>query len=147
MQIKNEDTSSFIWWSGKRHFKLLFQINFFSQQKKLSYALWIFLCRRLIFRSLKTSIKRESFCPCLFQAAQNVSSHSWSGNPHDYTIGGVLSGAPEIEQYFRQVLSVSGFSNISPWFRFIQRLEEYFLGHKLPCSCFINRQIRSLWRF
>jgi len=45
----------------------------------------------------------------IWQAVHNVSSQSWSGNPREYTIGGVLSGAPEIEHYFKQVLSVSLF--------------------------------------
>ena len=43
----------------------------------------------------------------VFKSFQNVSSQAWTGNPREYTIGGVLSGLADIEHYFRQVLSVS----------------------------------------
>jgi hypothetical protein len=39
----------------------------------------------------------------------NNATNKWVSNPVEYTIGGVLSGAPGIDHYFRQVLSVSVF--------------------------------------
>ena len=38
---------------------------------------------------------------------KNRSFEVFKGNPTEYTIGGVLSGAPGVEFYFTQVLSVS----------------------------------------
>ena len=38
---------------------------------------------------------------------KNQSWDVFKGNPTEYTIGGVLSGAPGVEFYFTQVLSVS----------------------------------------
>ena len=38
---------------------------------------------------------------------KNHSFEVFKGNPTEYTIGGVLSGAPGVEFYFTQVLSVS----------------------------------------
>ena len=38
---------------------------------------------------------------------KNHSRDVFKGNPTEYTIGGVLSGAPGVEFYFTQVLSVS----------------------------------------
>ena len=40
-------------------------------------------------------------------ASKNASWKAFTGNPNEYTIGGVLSGAPGVEFYFTQVLSVS----------------------------------------
>ena len=37
----------------------------------------------------------------------NSSGSAWTGNPTEYTIGGVLSGSVGIEQYFTRVLRVS----------------------------------------
>ncbi len=36
----------------------------------------------------------------------NASFTAFKGNPNEYTIGGVLSGAQDVEFYFTQVLSV-----------------------------------------
>ena len=48
--------------------------------------------------------------PYSYSADQNKNNRSFEvfkGNPTEYTIGGVLSGAPGVEFYFTQVLSVS----------------------------------------
>ena len=47
---------------------------------------------------------------------KNASRKAFTGNPDEYTIGGVLSGASDVEFYFTQVLSVSRLLTVSaPW--------------------------------
>lgn len=46
-----------------------------------------------------------SFAPDGATSAGNNSGQGWTGNPREYTIGGVLSGEPGIDHYFTQILS------------------------------------------
>ena len=61
----------------------------------------------------RTSSKTRSNSGYSFSDASNTNNNSsgsgsiWTGNPEEYTIGGVLSGSSGIEHYFTQVLSVS----------------------------------------
>lgn len=43
---------------------------------------------------------------------KNASQKAFTGNPNEYTIGGVLSGTKDVEHYFTQVLSVSAIKKI-----------------------------------
>ena len=51
--------------------------------------------------------------------SKNVSQQSFTGNPNEYTIGGVLSSM-DVEHYFIQILSVSNFCYI-----FVRQISSY----------------------
>ena len=58
----------------------------------------------------KTSSKSSnsySYSDATNTGSINSSGSAWTGNPTEYTIGGVLSGSVGIEQYFTRVLRVS----------------------------------------
>ena len=64
---------------------------------------------------------------------KNHSFEVFKGNPTEYTIGGVLSGAPGVEFYFTQVLSVSLFgARITPPSQFTP-LKNFRQRRKLEC--------------
>ena len=50
--------------------------------------------------------------------SKNVSEQSFTGNPNEYTIGGVLSSM-DVEHYFIQILSVSTFCYIRQTLRYV----------------------------
>ena len=50
--------------------------------------------------------------------SKNVSEQSFTGNPNEYTIGGVLSSM-DVEHYFIQILSVSTFGYIRQTLRYV----------------------------
>ena len=51
--------------------------------------------------------------------SKNISAQSFTGNPNEYTIGGVLSSM-DVEHYFIQILSVSAFCYIRQTLRYVQ---------------------------
>ena len=50
--------------------------------------------------------------------SKNISAQSFTGNPNEYTIGGVLSSM-DVEHYFIQILSVSTFCYIRQTLRYV----------------------------
>ena len=61
--------------------------------------------------------------------SKNISAQSFTGNPNEYTIGGVLSSM-DVEHYFIQILSVSAFLLHTSNFK-ICTIRIFFGGHKM----------------
>ena len=61
--------------------------------------------------------------------SKNISAQSFTGNPNEYTIGGVLSSM-DVEHYFIQILSVSAFLLHTSNFK-ICTIRIFLGGHKM----------------